>query len=213
MVFNLNESNSLANKYISQLRDVNVQSDSMRFRRNLERVGEILAYEISKTLNYKEIKVETSLGISTMQVPDEKIVILSILRGGLPFQKGFLNYFDDAKNGFIATYRRHHKDGTFDIYLKYISCPNLEDAVVIICDPLLATGASFSLALKSIQAFGTPKKIHLASVIAAKAGLNHIKRIYPDIPIWLGALDEELTAKSFIVPGLGDAGDLAFGEK
>ncbi len=213
MTFILNQHNSVANKFIAELRDVNVQKDKMRFRKNLERLGEVIAYEISKTLKYKEIEVETPLGISRPSVPDQNIILATILRAGLPFHQGFLNYYDDAHNAFISAYRMHHKDGTFEINLEYISCPNLENSVLIICDAMLATGASMSLAIKELLEHGTPKQIHVAAAIASTSGVNYIKRIFPQSKIWLGALDEELTARSYIVPGLGDAGDLAYGTK
>ena len=213
MTFILNKHNSVANKFIAELRDVNVQKDKMRFRKNLERVGEVLAYEISKTLKYKEIAVETPLGISRPRVHNQNIILATILRAGLPFHQGFLNYFDEAHNAFVSAYRMHHKDGTFEINLEYISCPNLEKSVLIISDAMLATGASMALAIKELLQNGTPKQIHVAAAIASTSGVNHIKRLFPKSKIWLGALDEELTARSFIVPGLGDAGDLAYGTK
>ena len=213
MTFILTENNSVANKFVAELRDVNVQKDKLRFRRNLERVGEVLAYEISKTLKYKEIQVETPLGIAHTQLHSQKIILATVLRAGLPIHNGFLNYFDDAQNAFISAYRMHHKDGSFEINLEYISCPNLENSILIICDAMLATGASLALAIKAMLEHGTPKEIHVAAAIASTNGVNYIKRLYPKARIWLGALDEELTARSFIVPGLGDAGDLAFGTK
>lgn len=213
MTFILNQHNSVANRFIAELRDVNVQKDRMRFRKNLERVGEVLAYEISKTLKYKEIEVETPLGIAHTTVFNHNIILATILRAGLPFHQGFLNYFDNAQNAFISAYRMHHKDGTFEINLEYISCPNLENSILIICDAMLATGASMSLAIKELLENGTPKQIHVAAAIASINGVNHIKRLFPQSKIWLGALDEELTARSYIVPGLGDAGDLAYGNK
>lgn len=213
MTFILNQHKSIANKFIAELRDVHIQKDKMRFRRNLERVGEVLAYEISKTLKYKEIEVETPLGISRIQLPAQNIVLATILRAGLPFHQGFLNYFDNAQNAFISAYRMHHKDGTFEINMEYISCPNLENSVLIISDAMLATGASIALSFKELLENGTPKQIHVAAAIASTNGVNHIKRLFPKSKIWLGALDEELTARSYIVPGLGDAGDLAFGTK
>jgi uracil phosphoribosyltransferase len=185
----------------------------MRFRRNLERVGEVLAYEISKTLKYKELAVETPFGVAHTLVPEQNIILATILRAGLPFHQGFLNYFDQAQNAFISAYRMHHKDGTFEINLEYISCPNLEKSVLIICDAMLATGASLALTIKELLENGSPQQIHVAAAIASTSGVNHIKRLYPKVRLWLGALDEELTARSYIVPGLGDAGDLAYGTK
>jgi uracil phosphoribosyltransferase len=213
MTFILTEQNSVANKFIAELRNVDVQKDRLRFRRNLERVGEVLAYEISKTLSYKDIEVETPLGIAHTKACDQTIILATILRAGLPMHQGFLNYFDDAQNAFISAYRMHHKDGSFEIKLEYISCPNLENSILIICDAMLATGASMSLSLKAMLENGNPKQIHIATAIASSSGINYIKRLFPKAKIWLGALDEELTARSFIVPGLGDAGDLAYGTK
>lgn len=213
MVFNLSTQNTIANKFLAELRDSSIQQDSMRFRRNLERIGEIMAYEISKTLDYEVKEVETPLGIAEMSLPKDRIVLATILRAGLPLHNGMLNYFDNAQNAFISAYRKHHKDGSFDINLEYVSSPKIEDSVLILCDPMLATGASMDLTLKQLKEFGTPKKIHVVTVIASSYGLNYIKRLHPKADIWLGAEDEELTAKSYIVPGLGDAGDLSYGPK
>lgn len=213
MVFNLSTQHTIANKFLAELRDSSVQQDSMRFRRNLERIGEIMAYEISKTLDYEVKEVETPLGIAEMSLPKDRIVLATILRAGLPLHNGMLNYFDNAQNAFISAYRKHHKDGSFDINLEYVSSPELDDSVLILCDPMLATGASMDLTLKQLKEFGTPKKVHVVTVIASSYGLNYIKRLHPKAEIWLGAEDEELTAKSYIVPGLGDAGDLSYGPK
>lgn len=213
MVFNLTASPSIAGKFIAELRDVHIQKDRMRFRRNLERIGEILGYEISKTLKYKKTEVETPLGKALCRVPDQRIVLGTILRAGLPLHQGLLNVFDDAENVFVSAYRAHHKDGTFEIKLEYVSCPNLDDTILILADPMLATGASFAVTIKALAEFGQPTQIHIVTAIASVDGLNYIKREFPKARIWMGALDEELTAKSYIVPGLGDAGDLAFGEK
>ncbi len=213
MIFNLSEHHSIANRFIAQIRDVNIQQDRQRFRRNLERLGEILAYEISKTLPYKAGQVETPLGIATANLSSDKIVLATILRAGLPMHQGLLNYFDDADNAFVSAYRLHHKDGTFEINIGYVSCPNLDDKVLIIADPMLATGASMNLAIKGLLEYGQPNSIHIVIAIASSYGLQFIRRKQPKAHIWMGALDEELTAKSYIVPGLGDAGDLAFGKK
>ena len=213
MIKNFSEANSIANRFIAELRDVNTQQDKMRFRRNLERLGEVMAYEISKTFQYKTEEVETPLGIANISLPPQKRVIATILRAGLPFHQGFLNYFDDAGNAFISAYRKHHKDGTFEIKLEYVSCPDLHGTVLIISDPMLATGASMNVAIEELKKIGQPKRLHIATAIASKQGLDYIKRNNPGADIWVGALDEELTAKSYIVPGLGDAGDLAFGPK
>ena len=185
----------------------------MRFRRNLERLGEVIAYEISKTLQYETKEVETPLGVANIPLPAQEVVLGTILRAGLPFHQGFLNYFDDAGSAFISAYRKHHKDGSFDIELEYVSCPDLTDKVLIMVDPMLATGASMNIALQKIKTNGQPSAIHAVTAIASRQGLNYVKRNNPDTHIWMGALDEELTAKSYIVPGLGDAGDLAYGPK
>ncbi|HMQ47464.1 MAG TPA: uracil phosphoribosyltransferase [Saprospiraceae bacterium] len=213
MIFNLSDVPSIAGKFIAELRDVQIQRDSMRFRKNLERIGEILAYEISKKLPYQQKEVETPLGISSCQLLDKPVVLATILRAGLPMHQGMLNYFDQAGNAFVSAYRRHHKDGTFDIHLEYISCPNLNDCILIVCDPMLATGASMSLVTRELLNYGTPASIHFVTVIASVPGVDHMRRMFPDAYIWMGALDEELTAKSYIVPGLGDAGDLSYGAK
>jgi len=213
MVFKLTDQASIANRFIAELRDVNVQNDRMRFRRNLERLGEVFAYELSKTLAYEDVEVETPLGIAKTQFPAQRIVLLTILRAGLPLHQGLLNFFDKADNGFVSAYRMHHKDGTFEINLQAISCPDLNDAIVVVSDPMLATGASLGVAIEKLMEYGTPKKIHIVTAIASSSGLNFIKRRFPKADIWIGDEDEELTAKSYIVPGLGDAGDLAFGSK
>ena len=213
MTFILNKNNSIANTFLIELRDSTIQKDSMRFRRNLERIGEILAYEISKTFEYVETSVETPMGIAKTNVIGERVVLATILRAGLPLHQGFLNYFDKAQNAFVSAYRMHHKDGTFEINLEYISCPNLEGCHLILVDPMLATGASMDIGLKALLEYGQPKQIHLATVVASTFGYNYLKRLYPEVKFWLGAIDEELTARSYIVPGLGDAGDLSFGSK
>lgn len=213
MIVNLSEKNSIVNRFLAEMRDVKVQQDSMRFRRNLERIGEILAYEISKELEYTEKAVETPLGIAKVHVPTQRIVLATILRAGLPMHQGMLNYFDYAGNAFVSAYRRHHKDGTFDIHMEYISSPGIEDAVLIISDAMLATGSSMALVANALMELGQPLQVHFATAVASTAGLEHMKRVFPDASIWMAALDEELTGKSYIVPGLGDAGDLCFGDK
>lgn len=213
MAFILSEQNSIANRYIAEIRDVNIQQDRMRFRKNLERIGEVFAYEISKSLTYVEQDVETPLGIAKAKVLQDKIVLGTILRAGLPMHQGLLNIFDDADNAFISAYRMHHKDGTFEINVEYVSCPSLDGCVLILCDPMLATGASLDLAIKSLKEYGTPKEIHIVTAIASTYGYNYIRRLHPKVKLWLGAQDDELTARSYIVPGLGDAGDLSYGSK
>ena len=213
MVKIISDTPSIANRFISELRNVHAQKDSMRFRRNLERLGEVMAYEISQAIEYQSTDVETPLGIAKVELPNERIILATILRAGLPFHQGFLNYFDDAGNAFVSAYRKHHKDGTFEIKMEYVSCPDLTNSVLIIIDPMLATGASMDVAIEELTKNGKPKKLHIVTVIASRQGLDYVKRKNPKADIWVGALDEELTAKSYIVPGLGDAGDLAFGAK
>jgi len=208
-------SNSILNKFISELRDVNIQTDSLRFRRNLERIGEIFAYEISKTLIFEKKMVKTPLGELEMLFPSNNLVLTSILRAGLPLHNGFLNYFDKAENAFISAFRKYHKDGSFDIQFGYLSSPSIENKIVIISDPMLASGSSMVLAYKSLLDKGKPAHTHLVSIIASKEGIEFVKRSIPekDYTLWVGAVDDELTAKAYIVPGLGDAGDLAYGPK
>ncbi len=213
MLFNLSTKDSIANRFVAELRNVETQQDRLRFRRNLERLGEILAYELSKNLFYEPVVVDTPLGSATTMLPTQRIVLATILRAGLPMHQGMLNYFDQADNVFVAAYRKQHKDGTFEIQLDYVSAPNLDDCVLILIDPMIATGASVNLALKELERFGKPSSIHIATVIASVAGVESVRRRWPKAFIWAGAVDEELTAKSYIVPGLGDAGDLAYGEK
>lgn len=213
MVTNLSNSNTIANQFLAELRSTTIQKDRIRFRRNLERLGEIFAYEISKQLNYREELVETPLGTAKTQVPEDEVVLATILRAGLPLHQGLLNYFDTAGNAFISAYRKHHRDGSFEIKIEYVSCPNLEDKVLIMADPMLATGASMVLALQELMEYGTPRQIHIVTAIASVDGLDYVKRNFPKAQIWLGGLDDELTAKSYIVPGLGDAGDLSYGSK
>jgi uracil phosphoribosyltransferase len=215
MIHILSEQNSIFNQYVAELRDINIQKDSMRFRKNLERIGEILSYEISKTMDNVKRETTTPLGIAETSHLVEQPVIATILRAGLPMHLGVLNYFDNAENAFISAYRRHHKDNSFDIHVEYVSSPNLDGKTLILCDPMIATGASIVLAYKAILAKGTPKHVHILSAISSKEGIDHVRATMPtkDFTIWCGAIDEELTAHSYIVPGLGDAGDLAFGEK
>jgi uracil phosphoribosyltransferase len=213
MVINLSAECSLICEWISELRDVQVQSDRMRFRRNLERIGEVAAYEISRQLTYIDKEVQTPLGISQCKVLKEQPVLATILRAGLPLHQGLLNYFDKADNAFISAYRKHNRDGSFEISLDYISCPELENRVVIISDPMLATGSSLVKTIQYLREEGHPREIHVVAAIACTVGIEYVKRSEPHVKIWCGAIDEELTAKGYIVPGLGDAGDLAFGTK
>lgn len=211
----LGNEKSLLNQFVAELRDETIQNDSMRFRRNLERVGEIFAYEISKTMQYEEKQVVTPLGISSIQLPVEKPVLATILRAGLPLHQGLLNYFDTADNSFISAFRKYSKDGTFHIELEYISCPNLENRTLILCDPMLATGSSIILAYRALLTNGNPKHVHIVTVVASKEGIKNIQKNINtrNLTIWTAAVDEELTVKSYIVPGIGDVGDLAYGSK
>jgi uracil phosphoribosyltransferase len=211
--FNLSDKNSIAHRFVGELRDVTVQNDRMRFRKNLERIGEILAYELSQSLQYETQLVDSPLGQATVQISTQRVVLATILRAGLPLHQGFLNYFDQSESAFIAAYRKHHRDGSFEISLEYVSCPDLTDCVLILIDPMLATGASMSITAQKLEEFGKPSEIHFVSAIGSRAGLEHLQRFHPKAKVWVGALDEELTAKSYIVPGLGDAGDLSYGSK
>jgi uracil phosphoribosyltransferase len=215
MIHNLATQNSIFNQYILELRDIEIQKDSMRFRRNLERMGEIFAYEISKTLTFESTQTTTLLGVAETKQLAEQPVIGTILRAGLPLHLGILNYFDKAQNAFISAYRRHHKNNTFEIIVEYVACPDLTDKVLILCDPMLATGGSMVLTYKALLAKGTPKHTHIVCAVASQQGIDHLKAHMPssNYTIWCGVVDEELTAQSYIVPGLGDAGDLAFGTK
>ncbi len=213
MVVNLSQQHSLISNWVSELRDITVQQDRLRFRINLERIAEAIAYEISKVLPFKEVETETPLGTATSKVLKEQPVLATILRAGLPMHNGLLNYFDKADNAFIAAYRKHEKDGTFEISLEYMSCPDLEDRILIISDPMLATGASLVKTIHFLKEEGRPKEIHIVAAIACTIGIEYVKREEPSVTIWCGDIDDELTAKSYIVPGLGDAGDLAFGVK
>ena len=214
MVHNLSLYNSIVNQFVSELRDIQIQKDRMRFRKNLERLGEIFAYEISKTLTYEERDVVTPLGIATVPVLINQPIVGTILRAGLPLHYGLLNYFDQADNAFISAYRRHHKDGSFDIKLEYIGSPAIENRELILCDPMLATGSSIVMTYKALLEKGTPSHTHIVSALASTLGVEYVKANLPsNVTIWCAAIDEELTAQSYIVPGLGDAGDLAFGNK
>jgi len=214
MIINLSEQHSLVSNWVSELRDVTVQNDRLRFRRNLERIGEIAAYEISKVLPHKEAEIQTPLGIHNSKVLAQQPVLATILRAGLPLHNGMLNYFDKADNAFISAYRKHHHDGTFEISLEYMSCPSLTDRVVIISDPMLATGSSLVKTINYMKEENSPASFHVVVAIACTVGIEFIHReCGQDITIWCGDIDDELTAKGYIVPGLGDAGDLAFGTK
>lgn len=214
MVINLSEQHSLLSNWVSELRNTAVQEDRMRFRRNLERIGEVMAYEISKELPWVEQEVQTPMGSHPSKVLKEQPVIATILRAGLPLHNGMLQFFDKADNAFISAYRKHHRDGSFEIEMGYVSCPSLDDRVLIICDPMLATGASLVKTIDALKDEGTPSRIYVACVIACTVGIEYlIREAGDDVHIWCADIDDELTAKGFIVPGLGDAGDLAFGIK
>jgi len=215
MLHIINKQNSVFNTFLAEMRDSDIQRDSMRFRRNLERTGEIMAYELSKKLHYQTNEVTTPLGIANVDMIADNIVVATVLRAGLPFHQGFLNYFDKAQNAFVSAYRKHHKDGTFEISVEYISCPDLTDKILILVDPMLATGASMVAVYKAMLATnGLPKFTHFAGIIASDEGIKYLRLHAPqNTDIWIGAIDDELTTQAYIVPGLGDAGDLAFGPK
>lgn len=214
-IINLGESNSILNKFVSELRDVNIQKDSLRFRRNVERIGEIMAYEISKNFTYCRKDIQTPLGIAPMEIPDDKIVISTILRAGLPYHQGFLTYLDHAENAFVSAYRKYKDRLNFDIHIEYIASPKLTNKTLIISDPMLATGSSMELAYEALLTKGQPAHIHVASIIASKQAIEYLQKKMPDdkTTIWIAALDNELDEHSYIIPGLGDAGDLAYGKK
>ena len=215
MINEIGKNNSIFNTFLAELRDVNLQKDRLRFRRNLERMGEIFAYEISKVLTYKKTDVETPLGEAHMRVMAEQPVLATILRAGLPLHQGMLNYFDRAQNAFISAYRKYDADEDFVIKLNYVSSPNIQDKVLILTDPMLATGGSIVASLKGIFEKGMPKHTHVVCVLASEEGIKTIKKTFStkNMTLWIGAIDDELTAKAYIVPGLGDAGDLAYGDK
>ena len=214
MVHHLSKEHSLLSNWIAELRDVNVQNDRMRFRRNIERIGEVIAYEMSKHMANKIVKTTTPLGIHDSKILQEQPVLATILRAGLPLHQGMLNYFDKADNAFISAYRKHHDDGSFEIRIEYLSCPDLNDRILIIADPMLATGASLVQTIQAITKTQKPKEIHIAVAIASKAGIKVVENaLGKNIPIWCGDIDDVLNDKSYIVPGLGDAGDLAYGTK
>lgn len=212
-VINLSAQNSLIHQFVTELRDIDIQADRMRFRKNLERLGQIFAYEISKTLTYGELEVETPMGIANSKMIAIQPVLATILRAGIPMHHGLLDFYDQSDNAFVTTYRRQHKDGTFEIHMDYVSCPSLEGRPLIICDPMIATGMSMTTAIEGILGHGVPSDIHIVTAIASTDGIEHLERTLPKATIWVAAIDEELTARSYIVPGLGDAGDLAFGDK
>lgn len=213
MVINLSEQHSLVSNWVGELRNVEIQNDRMRFRRNLERIAEVAAYEISQELPWQETEIQTPLGISSCKSLKEQPVLATILRAGLPMHTGMLNYFDKADNAFVSAYRKHHHDGTYEINLEYMSCPSIVGRIVIITDPMLATGSSLVKTIQYMMMDGEPAQIHFVAAIACTVGIEYVQREAPTVKIWCGEIDDELTAKGYIVPGLGDAGDLAFGPK
>lgn len=214
-VINFAASPSIVNRYMLELRSISIQKDPMRFRMNLDRIGEIMAYEISRRLNYKETEIETPLGKCLCREPADKIVIATILRAGLPFHHGFLNFFDHAENAFVSAYRRYREKGdTFDVLVEYLASPDLDGKTLLLVDPMLATGSSMELAYRALLSKGTPAKIHVASVIASQQGVDYVCDHFPaETTVWCGAVDAEVNSHSYIIPGLGDAGDLAYGVK
>lgn len=209
------DTDSLVSQYLMEMRNVDIQGDRLRFRRNLERLGEIMAYEISKTLKYKTIEITTPLDKAKCNVIDGQIVLGTIFRAGVPFHQGFLRYFDDAENAFVSAYRKYKEKENFDICIEYLASPSLEGKTLILCDPMLATGASMELSYKALLTKGTPAHVHIASVIASRQAVDYLKKVLPSetTSLWLGVVDDKINAHSYIVPGLGDAGDLAYGIK
>lgn len=214
-VIDFAEHNSLISQYMTEMRDVNIQKDMLRFRRNLERVGEIMAYEISKTLDYRTVETLTPLDVAKTCVIDSQVVLATIFRAGVPFHHGFLNYFDNAQNAFVSAYRKYKEKENFDVCIEYLASPRLDGKTLILADPMLATGASMELSYRALLTKGNPAHIHVASVIASRQAVDYICEKFPAdrITVWIGAIDEHINAHSYIVPGLGDAGDLAYGVK
>ena len=214
-IIDFSKTNSILNQYVSEIRNVEVQNDRLRFRRNLERIGEVMAYEMSKTFAYSTKNIQTPLGIAPVSTPDNQLVISTILRAGLPFHQGFLSYFDQAENAFVSAYRKYKDTLKFDIHIEYIASPSIEGKTLIITDPMLATGGSMELSYQAMLTKGEPAEIHVAAIIASQHSIEHIASIFPadKTTIWCAAIDPEIDSHSYIVPGLGDAGDLAYGEK
>lgn len=215
-VINFADTPSIVNRYMLEMRDTCIQKDPLRFRKNLDRIGEIMAYEISKRLNYKDTEVKTPLGTAVCREPADAVVLGTILRAGLPFHHGFLNYFDKAENAFVSAYRKYKEKGdSFDVLVEYMASPSIDGKTLILVDPMLATGSSMELAYKALLTKGVPARIHVASVIASRKGVEYVCKCFPaeKTTLWCGDIDDEVNAHSYIVPGLGDAGDLAFGVK
>lgn len=213
MIHNLSEQHSLVSNWVAELRDIHIQKDRMRFRRNLERIGEAIALEISKQLESEPRSITTPMGTASVRMLKQQPVLGTILRAGLAMHNGLLNYFDRADNAFLSAYRKHHADGSFDIKLEYLSCPDLNGRVVILSDPMLATGASLVKSVHFLREQGSFDKLYIVCAIACTVGIEHVRKEVPDAEIWCGAIDEELSDKGYIIPGLGDAGDLAYGTK
>lgn len=215
-IINLSEQNTVLNRFVSELRDVNIQKDRLRFRRNVERIGEVMAYEISKDLNYERLTTQTPLGQSDTNVPSDKIVIGTILRAGLVYHTGFLNFFDGAENAFVSAYRKYKENHqSFHIHIEYIASPRIDDKVLVLTDPMLATGGSMELSYCALNTKGEPSHIHIATIIASRQAIDYCSKNFPEdkTTIWAAAIDPELDESAYIVPGLGDAGDLAYGDK
>lgn len=214
-IINFADTPSLVSQYMSELRDINVQKDMLRFRRNLERIGEIMAYEISRRLNYRKEPVQTPLAMAECDVIDEQVVLATIFRAGIPFHQGFLEYFDHAQNAFVSAYRKYREKENFDVFIEYIASPCIEGKTLVLADPMLATGSSMELSYRALLTKGNPAHIHVASIIASQKAIDYIREVFPadKTTVWVGAIDAEIDAHSYIVPGLGDAGDLAYGVK
>ncbi len=213
MIHEISAHDSVANDWTRELRDVIIQKDRWRFRNNLRRIGQIIAYEISKTLAYENTPTETPLGTKNVQTIKDSLIIGTIMRAGIPFYEGFMDVFDHAESAFIGSYRKQASEGGFNISQGYITCPDLTDKVLILVDPMLATGSSFVQAMEDLQKYGTAKKVHLVSIISSPEGTQNLQKQFPETDIWVMDIDESLNEKSYILPGLGDAGDLAFGPK
>ncbi|MDH7446041.1 uracil phosphoribosyltransferase [Aquimarina sp. 2201CG14-23] len=215
IIHNLETENSILNQFISEIRDVSIQKDAMRFRRNIERIGEVLGYELSKTLEYKSKTIQTPLGTKEILVPEKELVLCSILRAGLPLHQGLLNYFDAAENAFIAAYRNHpNNEDDFEVIVNYLASPSVEDKILLLVDPMLATGKTLENTIKALQTHGNPKQVHILSVIGSTEGVEYIKDVFPEnTHLWIAAIDPELSSRGYIIPGLGDAGDLSYGVK
>lgn len=214
-IVNFSENNSELNRFVAELRDTNIQGDRLRFRKNLERIGEIISYELSKDLHYSPKEIKTPLGIISINTSDDKLVLGTILRAGIPFHQGFLNYFDNAENAFVSAYRKYKDKLNFEIFIEYIASPRIDGKVLILTDPMLATGGSMELAYRALLTKGDPEHVHIASIIASQKAIEYVHEHFPSdkTTVWVGAIDPELDDHSYIVPGLGDAGDLAYGEK